>query len=99
MSDSGPFDDESKRELVSYNGNHPDDVSKDDSELCYRPLNAVTVYERDLDSFPEERKQEALERFKLLSLIGKELNGPWPLDQVKALIEKHKDDIAISTPK
>ncbi|MBV7297276.1 Mu transposase C-terminal domain-containing protein [Enterovibrio paralichthyis] len=98
MSDIGPFDDESRRELVSNKESLPDDVSKEDSELSYRPLNAVTVYERDLDSFPEERKQEALERFKLLSLIGKELNGPWPLDQVKALIEKHKDDISIPTP-
>ncbi|RXJ71350.1 transposase [Veronia nyctiphanis] len=98
MSDKGPFDDESQRKLLSNSKNHIDDVSKEDPDLCYRPLNEVTVYERDLDSFPEERKNEALERFKLLSLIGKELNGPWPLDQVKALIEKHKHDITISTP-
>ncbi|MEI8612162.1 DDE-type integrase/transposase/recombinase [Enterovibrio sp. Hal110] len=33
-----------------------------------------------------------------MSLIGKELRGPWPLEQVKTLIEKHKDDISIPTP-
>lgn len=101
---SGPFVDESKGEPPN-NGEgglvqdaNIGDVTTDSSDLCYRPLNTLTVYERDLDSFPEELKNEALERFKLLSLIGKEFDGPWPFKQIQKLIEKYKDDVSIPTP-
>ncbi len=62
--------------------------SKKDS-LKYGSLESANIIERDLDSFSQEQKQLALSRFKLLSLVNKELVGGWTPKNLNPLIDKH----------
>ncbi|MGF1727903.1 hypothetical protein [Photobacterium nomapromontoriensis] len=59
------------------------------NQLQYGSLDTVEIIERDLDSFSEEQKRIALERYKLLSLVSKDLIGGWTPKNLNPLIEKH----------
>lgn len=59
------------------------------SQLQYESLDSAEIIERDLDSFPEEQKRKALERYKLLSLVSRDLVGGWTPKNLNPLIEKH----------
>ncbi|WP_108651321.1 hypothetical protein [Dongshaea marina] len=58
---------------------------------------AITVA-RDLDSFPDDLKDEALERYKLLCLIQKDLIGGWTSKNLDPLIEKYAQQVNITKP-
>lgn len=68
------------------------------SRLKYSPLESTKVIERDLSSFPEEQKLKALERYKLISLIAKEINGGWTPKNLIPLIDKHIEKLSIPKP-
>lgn len=57
--------------------------------LRYSRLQSTQVIERDLSSYPEEQKNKALERYKLLCLVANELSGGWTPKNINPLIEKH----------
>ncbi|ABU70427.1 hypothetical protein [Vibrio campbellii] len=59
--------------------------------LKYSRLQSTQIIERDLSSYPEEQKNKALERYKLLCLVANELNGGWTSKNLTPLIEKHFD--------
>ncbi len=68
------------------------------SRLKYSSLETTKVIERDLSSFPEEQKLKALERYKLISLIAKEINGGWTPKNLIPLIDKHIETLTIQKP-
>lgn len=70
--------------------------SKKDS-LKYGSLESANIIERDLDSFSQEQKQLALSRFKLLSLVNKELVGGWTPKNLNPLIDKHLKQSELET--
>ncbi|HAS8506104.1 TPA: transposase [Vibrio vulnificus] len=59
------------------------------SNLQYGSLESANIIERDLDSFPEEQKQKALNRYKLLSLVSKDLTGGWTPNNLEPLIDRY----------
>ncbi|WP_305830520.1 Mu transposase C-terminal domain-containing protein [Photobacterium leiognathi] len=59
--------------------------------LKYSKLQSTQIIERDLSSYPEEQKNKALERYKLLCLVANELSGGWTPKNLNPLIEKHFD--------
>ncbi|WP_414931288.1 integrase catalytic domain-containing protein [Vibrio europaeus] len=59
--------------------------------LKYSRLQSTQIIERDLSSYPEEQKNKALERYKLLCLVANELSGGWTSKNLTPLIQKHFD--------
>ena len=55
-------------------------------------------YERDADSFGEELKSEGMERFKLYSLIDKQLTRGWTQKNLEPLIDELIDEVNIPKP-
>lgn len=68
------------------------------ARLKYSSLETAEVIERDLSSFSEVQKQKALERYKLISLIAKEINGGWTPKNLIPLIDKHIGTLTIPKP-
>lgn len=64
----------------------------------YLPLDESTVYDRDLASFPEEQKIKALERYKLISVVAKEISGGWTPKNINPLIDKYSSQLSIKRP-
>lgn len=64
----------------------------------YDELNKVNVVERDLDSFPDNLKKEALEKFKLYSLIDNDLRKGWTQKNLEPLIDTHIHNVDIEKP-
>lgn len=60
--------------------------------LKYSRLQSTQIIERDLSSYPEDQKNKALERYKLLSLVANELIGGWTPKNINPLIDKHFDE-------
>lgn len=64
----------------------------------YQPLDSVTIHERDLSSFSEEQKNKALERYKLISAVAKEISGGWTPKNINPLIDKYSPNLSIKRP-
>lgn len=64
----------------------------------YLSLDATTVYQRDLSSFSEEQKIKALERYKLISAVAKEISGGWTPKNINPLIDKYSPQLSIKRP-
>ncbi|PSB76690.1 transposase [Photobacterium damselae subsp. damselae] len=64
--------------------------------LKYSRLQSTQIIERDLSSYPEEQKNKALERYKLLCLVANELSGGWTSQNLTPLIEKHFEKIHLT---
>ncbi|MDE1211840.1 hypothetical protein [Vibrio aestuarianus] len=68
------------------------------AQLQYSSLETSTLVQRDLDSFSEEQKQKAFGRYKLLSLINKDLEGGWTPKNLEPLIKKHIGKTSLKKP-
>lgn len=66
--------------------------------LQYSSLEISAFIQRDLDSFSDAQKQQALDRYKLLSLINRELDGGWTPKNLEPLIKKHIDKTSLKKP-
>lgn len=66
--------------------------------LKYANLENSEIFERDLSSFPEEQKVKALKRYKLISLIAKEIQGGWTQKNLIPLIDKYSESLSIDKP-
>lgn len=64
----------------------------------YLPLDSMAVHERDLSSFPEEQKSKALERYKLISIVAKEISGGWTPKNIDPLVDKYSAQLSIKRP-
>ncbi|MBD1573701.1 integrase [Vibrio rumoiensis 1S-45] len=64
----------------------------------YLPLDLTAVYERDLSSFSDEQKSKALERYKLISVVAKEITGGWTPKNIDPLIDKYSAQFSINRP-
>ncbi|EOX4359627.1 transposase [Vibrio cholerae] len=64
----------------------------------YLSLGATTVYQRDLSSFSEEQKSKALERYRLISAVAKEISGGWTPKNINPLIDKYSPQLSIKRP-
>ncbi len=74
----------SESEIETYN--ETSEAKRD--KLKYGSLESANLIERDLDSFSEKQKQLALSRFKLLSLVRRELTGGWTPKNLNPLIDR-----------
>lgn len=68
------------------------------TQCQYSSLNNAQMHERDLDSFPPEQKEKALERYKLLCLVNKDLKGGWTPKNLNPLIDLHFDKTSLPKP-
>ncbi len=85
---TGPFDDEFDsigRDPISREEQQVDELNA----LKYRSLKNTTLIERDLSSYPQAEQTTALQRYKLISLIGKDNNKGWTPKVLTPLIDRH----------
>ncbi|MFA0110763.1 Mu transposase C-terminal domain-containing protein [Vibrio breoganii] len=68
------------------------------TQLQYDSLDNTKTYERDLASFPPEQKEKALQRYKLLCLVHKDLKGGWTPKNLNPLIDQHIDKTWLPKP-
>jgi putative transposase len=94
----GPFKDEFGSITDEVKQQHDASPEAKLAHLKYASLAATKVIERDLSSFPEEQKQKALERYKLISLIAKEIKGGWTPKNLNPLIDKYIIGLSIPKP-
>ncbi len=94
----GPFEDEFGSITNDIQQQYEESPEAKLSRLKYSPLETTNVIERDLSSFPEAQKLKALERYKLISLIAKEINGGWTPKNLIPLIDKHIEILSIPRP-
>lgn len=77
----------------------PSDWEIEKNKLVYLSIDQSMLIERDLDSFPKSKKKEALERFKLLSLMDSDNpSGGWSPNKVEMLLDTHMAQVAIKRP-
>ena len=93
-----PFDDDF--ESINENAQAEYDSSPE-SKLArkqYLRLDESTVHDRDLASFPEEQKIKAIERYKLISFVAKQISGGWTPKNINPLIDKYSPQLSIKRP-
>lgn len=95
----GRFDDESSAELSDDERKAFNALPETQRlRLQYDSLDNIDPLERDLSSFPPEQKQKALQRYKLLSLISKDLRGGWTPKNLNPLIDKYIGKVSLTKP-
>ncbi|MDF5466790.1 transposase [Vibrio vulnificus] len=94
----GPFKDEFGSITDEVKQQHDASPEAKLAHLKYASLTATKVIERDLSSFPEDQKQKALERYRLISLIAKEIKGGWTPKNLNPLIDKNIVGLSIPKP-
>ncbi|EOA5467436.1 hypothetical protein Q5N31_16030 [Vibrio cholerae] len=72
-----PFDDEFESINDDTQAEYDSNSEAKLARKQYLPLDSITIHERDLSSFSEEQKNKALERYKLISAVAKEISGGW----------------------
>lgn len=58
----------------------------------YIKLDDIKPIPRDLDSFPDELKNAALEKFKLIALIDKKIFGGWTPKKIDPILDEYFKD-------
>jgi len=54
----------------------------------YFKLKDANLIKRDLDTFPDFLKGKAFEKYKLISIIEKEISGAWTQKNIDPILEK-----------
>jgi len=65
---------------------------KPETPIQYVKLEDTTLIKRDLDTFPDFIKDDALDKFKLISKIEKQISGGWTKKNLDPIIDKLFDD-------
>ena len=73
----------------------PDEYKQENQ---FTKLENATKIKRDLDTFGDELKNEALQRYKLFSLIDKNLKAGWTKNNLEPLIDKYISYVDIPKP-
>ena len=62
--------------------------SKPETPIQYVKLEDATLIKRDLDTFSDFLKEEALDKYKLISFIDKEISGGWTPKNMDPILDK-----------
>jgi len=83
------FDDEFDESIVP---------SKPETPIQYLKLEDSNLVKRDLDTFPDLLKDNALDKYKVISFIEKELSGGWTQKNIDPILEKLFENDCSSHP-
>jgi len=64
----------------------------------YIKLDDSTLIERDLDSFPDQLKEQAISRYNLIAFIDKQLTGGWTQKNLEPIIDSFFADKTEAKP-
>jgi putative transposase len=70
---------------------------KPETPVQYIKLDNVTLIKRDLDTFSDFLKENALDKYKLISFIAKEISGGWTKKNLDPILKKFFE-VSNSTP-
>ncbi|GAA5133061.1 Mu transposase C-terminal domain-containing protein [Thalassotalea piscium] len=62
--------------------------NKPETPSQYVKLDNANLIKRDLDTFPDFLKEKALDKYKLISFIDKEIKGGWTQKNINPIIDK-----------
>ena len=65
---------------------------KPEAPIQYRKLEDTNLIKRDLDTFPDFIKDDALDKFKLISKIGGQISGGWTQKNLDPILDKLFDN-------
>lgn len=59
-----------------------------ETPIEYKKLEDTTLIKRDLDTFSDSLKEDAIDRYKLISLVDKELTAGWTQKNLDPILDK-----------
>lgn len=99
METKSGFSDESEDESTHDNWSIRSEREIEVIKNQYRKLSETTLIQRDLDSFEPQLKKQAIERFKLLSWLAKDLGTKgWTPKNIEPLLDKYIDKFDMDRP-
>lgn len=72
--------------------------NKPETPIQYLKLEDSNLVKRDLDTFPDLLKDNALDKYKVISFIEKELSGGWTQKNIDPILEKLFENDCSSPP-
>lgn len=71
---------------------------KPEAPIQYRKLEDTNLTKRDLDTFPDFIKDDALDKFKIISEIEKQISGGWTQKNLDPILDKLFDESNLNRP-
>lgn len=71
---------------------------KPETPIQYVKLEDTTLIKRDLDTFPDFIKDDALDKFKLISEIDEQISGGWTQKNLDPILDKLFDESNLNRP-
>jgi len=72
--------------------------NKPKTPIQYVKLEDANLIKRDLDTFPDFLKEQALDKYELISQIDKEIEGGWTKKNIDPILEKLFDSNSFNRP-